>query len=92
MAATEITPQERAEQIKQELTPQQACEVMRCAGFKMSLEKLYLGISQGVYPFGDYVAADGKLMKHDCYTVYKVLLQKWIAAHSQHTERSMENA
>ena len=55
-----------------------ACAILRDAGFRASPDKLRAGLAQGVYPFGDYIAADGCHLKNDCYTVYTKKLTDWI--------------
>lgn len=55
-----------------------ACDRLRDAGFHMSEKKLMQGLITGVYPFGDYIAADGVNLKHDCYDIYPSVLERWI--------------
>lgn len=55
-----------------------ACEILRCEGYRMSVDKLKAGIFGGVYPFGEVIDRVEGLTKNDCYTVYTAFLQKWI--------------
>lgn len=67
-----------------EMGVRKAAERLREAGFAMSEAKLKRGIMAGVYPFGDYIPRDGKLLKNDCYTIYTVQLEAWICERSVH--------
>lgn len=69
----------RIEDVKTPTLPlADACEILRCEGYRMSVDKLKAGIFGGVYPFGEVIDRVEGLTKNDCYTVYTAFLQKWI--------------
>ena len=43
------------------LTAQEATEILRSEGLKISADTIRNGIQQGVFPFGDCVTEDGKV-------------------------------
>jgi hypothetical protein len=58
------------------LTAQEATEILRSEGLKISADTIRNGIQQGVFPFGDCVTEDGKVRW--CY-IYRPKLEAWIA-------------
>lgn len=58
------------------LTAQEATEILRSEGLKISADTIRNGIQQGVFPFGDCVTEDGKVRW--CY-IYGPKLEAWIA-------------
>lgn len=58
-----------------------AAEIMREAGFRVSVHKLKAGICQGVYPFGECVERAPGLTKNDVYTIYTAGLADWLEQH-----------
>lgn len=57
------------------LTPQKAAEVLRELGMHISATTIRLGISQGVFSFGDAIESEGQTI----FYIYKPHFQKWIA-------------
>ena len=51
----------------------EACKILAEYGYNITPQKLRLGLTQGVYPFGDAI----KFKQWD-FDVYKHLLLKWI--------------
>lgn len=60
------------------LTVQEATELLRSYGMKISVDTLGRGLQQGVYPFGIYI--QGK--KDPIYQIFRVKLDKWVLEHS----------
>lgn len=57
------------------LTAQEATELLRSYGMKISLETMRNGLQQGVYPFGIYIQNE----KSPVYQIFKKQLDQWIA-------------
>lgn len=57
------------------LTPQEAAEVLRRHGMKISPDVLRLGLQQGVYPFGVYIAGN----KSPIYQIFTKQFMEWIS-------------
>ena len=60
------------------LTVQEATELLRRNGIKISVETLGRGLQQGVYPFGIYIR--GK--KAPIYQIFKVQFDRWVLERS----------
>ena len=58
------------------LTAQEATEILRSEGLKISADTIRNGIQPGVFPFGDCVTEDGNVRW--CY-FYRPKLEAWIA-------------
>lgn len=61
-----------------DLTIEQALEILRSVGSRIGRVALCVGLQQGVYPFGEYIAPDGKLLKQAYYRISKARLMRWI--------------
>lgn len=61
-----------------DLTIEQALEILRSVGSRIGRVALCVGLQQGVYPFGEYIAPDGKMLKQAYYRVSKARLMRWI--------------
>ena len=59
----------------QTLTTNEATQILRSLGMKISPENLRLGIQQGVYPFGIYIETGNN---HPVYQIFKKLFDAWI--------------
>ncbi len=57
------------------LTVAETTELLRSCGMRISVDTLRLGLQQGVYPFGVYVAAKGGPV----YQIFAKQLEQWIA-------------
>lgn len=57
------------------MTPQEAAEVLRQHGMRISPDTLRYGLEQGVYPFGLCIQCD----KQPVYQIFAKLLYQWIA-------------
>lgn len=55
---------------------QEATQILRASGMRISPDNVRLGIEQGVFPFGDLVRSK---TGDPSYYVYLTLLNKWIA-------------
>ncbi len=64
------------------MNAEQATEVLRKEGMRISPGKIRLGVEQGVYPFGDCV----RMEKSSECTIYTSLLRKWIAERQSDTD------
>lgn len=51
----------------------EAVDLMQQAGIKTSVQKVYAGIQQGVYPWGECVQ-----LERPAYTVYSRLFFNWL--------------
>lgn len=60
------------------VTTQEATEILRACGMRISLETIRLGIEQGAYPFGICIRTE----KSPVYQVFKKQLDQWIAERS----------
>lgn len=58
----------------------EAVEILKANGFKVTVDRLRMGLIQRVYPFGDAVEMPGGSY---CYAVYTTLLKKWIEERSE---------
>lgn len=56
------------------ITINEALDILRSRGMKISRETLCAGIEQGTFKFGDHVKRD-----NDVYYIYVSLLNKWMA-------------
>lgn len=63
----------RAIQVKE------AVEILKAHGFTVTVNRLNMGLRQGVYPFGDAVEMPGGSW---VYAIYTTLLYKWIEERS----------
>lgn len=63
----------RAIQVKE------AVEILKEHGFTVTVNRLNMGLRQGVYPFGDAVEMPGGSW---VYAIYTTLLYKWIEERS----------
>lgn len=63
----------RAIQVKE------AVEILKEHGFTVTVNRLNMGLRQGVYPFGDAVEMPGGSW---AYAIYTTLLYKWIEERS----------
>lgn len=61
------------------ITPSEAVKVLTAHGYKITVNRLQMGLRQRVYPFGDAVEMKGGTW---VYAVYSVLLERWIAERS----------
>lgn len=61
------------------ITPTEAVKVLAEYGYKITVNRLQMGLRQRVYPFGDAVEMPGGSW---AYAVYSVLLERWIAERS----------
>ncbi len=57
------------------LTPQEATDVLRQHGMKLSPDTLRCGLEQGVYPFGICIQCD----RQPVYQIFSRLFYDWIA-------------
>ena len=57
------------------LTPQEATEILRRYGMRISPDVLRLGLQQGVYPFGVYIAGNGSPI----YQIFRKQFNEWIS-------------
>lgn len=57
------------------MTPQEATEVLRNHGMRMSPDTLRYGLEQGLYPFGICIQCD----KQPVYQIFRRLFYEWIA-------------
>lgn len=62
------------------ITPTEAVKVLAEHGYKITANRLQMGLRQHVYPFGDAVEMKGGSW---VYAVYSVLLERWIAERSE---------
>lgn len=58
------------------ITPTEAVKVLTAHGYKITVNRLQMGLRQRVYPVGDAVEMPGGTW---VYAVYSVLLERWIA-------------
>ena len=61
------------------LTAQEAVEILRREGLKITPERLRLGLEQKVYPFGTVVVMESGQRVAE---IYSTLLDKWIQERS----------
>lgn len=59
------------------ITPQEACDRLQAAGFKIGYDKLRIGLQQGIFPFGSTIRT-GKGYE---YILYRSDLNDFIQAH-----------
>lgn len=59
----------------QTLTPEEATQILRSLGMKISAENLRQGIRQGVYSFGIYIDTANH---HPIYQIFKKQFDRWI--------------
>lgn len=64
------------------LTPQEATEVLRKHGMKLSPDTLRHGLEQGLYPFGLCIQCD----KQPVYQIFAKLFYRWIAERTTEVE------
>ena len=62
-----------------DLTVDQALEILHAVGSRIGKIALCVGLQQGVYPFGEYIAPDGKTLKQAYYRISKARLMRWIS-------------
>lgn len=62
------------------ISPATATKILAEHGLEITVARLEMGLRQKVYPFGEAVEMKGGRYT---YTVYSVLLDKWIAERSE---------
>jgi hypothetical protein len=62
------------------ISPAAAAKILAKHGYTITVARLEMGLRQKVFPFGEAVEMKGGRYT---YTVYSVLLDKWIAERSE---------
>lgn len=61
-----------------DISADRALELLHAAGSSIGKSAFYAGLQQGVFPFGEYIAPDGKYLTRAYYRISKARLMRWI--------------
>lgn len=71
------------------IRPEEAWQMLDSAGVKISKEKLKQGIRQKLWPWADYIAAEGE-RQEAVYIIYSMPFASWLAERSPYFDREVQ--